>query len=170
MNLFETARGTVVAIPLPSGDNPFSVTIDGLSRNGTRQPAFGAGRGFSQFILTETDFDRSIGLQVSHALSPQVYTYAFAERAGSMRLSGILVPTVCGASSSTNSLKELMEYFDSYNAFKREAPLAVAIGSGPKVVVLQALLQEVKVNIARPEQMLGQVAFGFRTIPDRGGS
>lgn len=157
-NIFETKPGTVVVIPTAAGPAPMAIGVEGLFR--------GAGGAGGKLILSDIDFDREVGLQIGHTFDAGVYVYLFRERAGTFRAAGYIVGATCEGSGD-DGLSLINGYFDRYNAARLQRPIDIVIGAGSGAIATQGLLQRMRINLAKPEQAIGQFGLEFRTLPQR---
>ena len=161
MILFETGPGSVTVVNDPTLDVPLPVLIGGL--------VAGAGSGALKCILTDLAVRRGANYQIIHSMSDLIYAYAFGDRVGPVRASGITFPRFCDESfADPSGTENLLAYYAANNISVTGTPVPIVVGTSG-LGVMRGFLVGLDAGIARPQDRIGTFALEFVTLPVRRG-
>lgn len=149
-NLYKATAGSVVRDQVSS---PSFLSVDGFD---------GQLRG-GKMIATAFHVDRGQGWQMMKTLSNAIYTYAFGEDPGKIRVGGLLFLVNCGsAGASARAIGDVNAYYEKSNMYARKGPVRVAADGAS----YRTYLTEMSIVLEQNQYNYGSFSLGFLLIPE----
>jgi len=144
-SIFGDNEGKVVA--LATTGMPALVSIGGLT-------------GTSQILVMSMGFGQEANVQFMHTLKNAIYIYAFGERMGTVKVSGMLIFRVCEEAGSAG-LPKLIDYYRSNSVSLNGEPVSLSLSTK----VFKGFLTGIQLGSFDPRVGTAQFTLNFASLP-----
>lgn len=143
-SIFGDNEGKLVAMAV-TGGMPAVVRLAGFSG--------------SPLLIMSVGFGQQANVQFMHTLRDVIYIYAFGERMGTVKVSGLLIFRACSGGSTP--VKDLIGYYKTNSVSLNGSPISISVGGE----ALKGFLMSVE--FGGFDQVLGTATFSltFASLP-----
>jgi hypothetical protein len=110
-------------------------------------------------IITQAAIVENGNYQFLHTLNDTIYAYVFGDRIGELTVSGMCFADTCGV--GTSGMKQIIDNYRRNRIGAAGRPVQVSFGE----TSYKGFLVGMNVDLADPEQMIGQWTYRFNTFP-----
>jgi hypothetical protein len=94
-----------------------------------------------------------------------IFVYAFGDKIGQLRISGLAFAGACGYSSGRTGVENVLEYYAVNRISNRLTPCQLQIGSSP-AGYFEGYLTDLRLDILQPEARMTQFTLDFQVFPE----
>lgn len=111
-------------------------------------------------IVTQAAVEQQGNFQFLHTIDDMIYVYVFGDRIGELLISGVCFGDSC-PNDGISGMDDALAYYKDNRIANRATPVKIMFGQQ----LFQGFLTANRVEVARPELILGQYLMRFNTFP-----